>query len=299
MTDLLGVLESWSEDAMSVRDDNGALTTIPLADVVTGKPVPPRPSVRLRVSAEDAERRAVASWPPLDREPLGEWLLRAAGGFSSRANSVLAVGDPGVPFAEALAVVRGYYSDRSLPAWAQVVTMSTAHEAFTAAGWVPARPGEADTVFSLGSVAAALRRTRRAAPSDVPDVDMTATAGADWLADDGRAGSHPEEATGVLQGPEQVGFAAVHDGPRVVAKGRIARGRDDDWAGITDVWVAPEHRRRGLAVLVLARLLEWAAERGVTTAYLQVRGDNEPALALYDRLGFTAHHAYRYLAPRR
>jgi ribosomal protein S18 acetylase RimI-like enzyme len=48
----------------------------------------------------------------------------------------------------------------------------------------------------------------------------------------------------------------------------------------------------------MARLLEWGAERGATTAYLQVLGDNTPALGLYEGLGFTTHHAYRYLAPR-
>jgi len=42
-------------------------------------------------------------------------------------------------------------------------------------------------------------------------------------------------------------------------------------------------------------VLSWAAERGATTAYLQVRGDNPPALAAYERLGFVTHHAYRYL----
>ncbi len=47
----------------------------------------------------------------------------------------------------------------------------------------------------------------------------------------------------------------------------------------------------------MAALLEWAAELGATTAYLQVLGDNEPALALYDGLGFTTHHAYAYLTP--
>jgi ribosomal protein S18 acetylase RimI-like enzyme len=50
-------------------------------------------------------------------------------------------------------------------------------------------------------------------------------------------------------------------------------------------------------MVVVAALLSWAAERGATTAYLQVRGDNPPALAVYDRLGFTTHHAYRYLTP--
>jgi ribosomal protein S18 acetylase RimI-like enzyme len=46
----------------------------------------------------------------------------------------------------------------------------------------------------------------------------------------------------------------------------------------------------------MAALLEWAAERGATTAYLQVRGDNTPGLALYAALGFRTHHTYRYLA---
>ena len=41
----------------------------------------------------------------------------------------------------------------------------------------------------------------------------------------------------------------------------------------------------------------WGAELGATTAYLQVLGDNEPALALYASMGFTTHHAYAYLTP--
>jgi hypothetical protein len=40
------------------------------------------------------ERRALPGWLAL-HEPLGEWTLRAAGGFTGRANSCLAVGDPG------------------------------------------------------------------------------------------------------------------------------------------------------------------------------------------------------------
>jgi ribosomal protein S18 acetylase RimI-like enzyme len=72
---------------------------------------------------------------------------------------------------------------------------------------------------------------------------------------------------------------------------------DGDWAGITDVWVSRDHRRRGLGLVVMAAMLEWAAERGGTTAYLQVRGDNPPALAMYAGLGFRTHHTYRYLAP--
>nr|WP_227464285.1 GNAT family N-acetyltransferase [Nocardioides lijunqiniae] len=81
---------------------------------------------------------------------------------------------------------------------------------------------------------------------------------------------------------------------------RIAGGvaaYDRDWVGFRTIEVDPEHRRRGLGLAIMAELLDWGAERGATTAYLQVLGDNEPALALYARLGFREHHRYRYLAP--
>jgi ribosomal protein S18 acetylase RimI-like enzyme len=45
-------------------------------------------------------------------------------------------------------------------------------------------------------------------------------------------------------------------------------------------------------------LLEWGAEQGATTAYLQVLGDNARAFALYEGRGFTTHHLYRYHAAR-
>jgi ribosomal protein S18 acetylase RimI-like enzyme len=45
----------------------------------------------------------------------------------------------------------------------------------------------------------------------------------------------------------------------------------------------------------MAELLEWGAERGATTVWLQVETDNQPALALYAGLGFRVHHTNRYL----
>jgi N-acetylglutamate synthase len=89
-------------------------------------------------------------------------------------------------------------------------------------------------------------------------------------------------------------------GGPAAAAGRAALSREeggDTWVGITDVRVAPEHRRRGLASEVLEALLQWAVERGAATAYLQVREDNAAALALYRGAGFTVHHSYGYLRP--
>ncbi|HEX5770869.1 MAG TPA: GNAT family N-acetyltransferase [Nocardioidaceae bacterium] len=304
-TDVLGVLESWEAGVAVVRPESGAAVAIAIADIVSGKPVPPRPSVRLRVSAEDAEHRALASWPATDVERLGAWVLRAAGGYSSRANSVLAVGDPGIPPASALDRVDAFYGARGLPAWAQVVVGSDEHAFLESSGWAPARPGEADTLFQLASVSAARRVVRRTLPSVVPEVHVSSQVDAAWLADDERALSYGDAAVRVLDGPPDVGFVSVVSGGpagSVIAKGRVARGSgevpgDDDWAGIANVWVSPEHRRQGLGTVVMSAMLEWAAERGATTAYLQVRGDNPGAIAAYERLGFMTHHAYRYLTP--
>jgi len=296
MTDLLGVMEAWTGTTTSIRAEDGTLTEIALADVVSGKPVPPRASPRHRVPAEQACRLANASWPAVHAEPLGDWLLRASGGFSARANSVMAVGDPGVPFADALARVGAFYAGHGLPAWAQVVVGSGTAADVEATGWGTARPGEADSLFQLASVAQATRAIRPLLPGTAPPVRVTPTVTEAWLAHDQRALAHREDAVAVLEGPAEVGFVTVGDGEAALARGRVACGDDRDWAGITDVWVDPDHRRRGLGLVVVAALLEWAAERGAGTAYLQVRADNPPALALYARLGFATHHAYRYLA---
>jgi GNAT superfamily N-acetyltransferase len=72
---------------------------------------------------------------------------------------------------------------------------------------------------------------------------------------------------------------------------------DGDWVGFRGIEVDPAARRRGLGLAVMAALLDWGASAGATTAYLQVLDGNDPALALYARLGFATHHAYRYLAP--
>jgi N-acetylglutamate synthase len=297
LTDVLGVLEAWGERTVSVRAEDGAVVVIDRADIVAGKPVPPRPSVRLRVPVADAELRAMDSWPAIEVEGLGAWVLRASAGFSARANSALVLGDPGPPWQEALDRLTAFYADRGLPPWVQAMVGSAELARLEEEGWVTARPGEADTCFQLAGVASALRGVRRLLPADTPGVTHSDHASPAWLADDERALQHRDAAVAVLEGPAAVRFVSVTapDGT-VVAKGRAALSeRTDVWAGISDVWVSPEERRRGLGAVVLDRLLGWGAEEGATTAYLQVRLDNRGALALYERLGFVAHHRYRYL----
>src|SRR4029453_12778040 len=49
-----------------------------------------------RISAHELQQHALPGWFAW-HSSLGEWTLGAAGGFTRRANSCHAVGDPGVP----------------------------------------------------------------------------------------------------------------------------------------------------------------------------------------------------------
>jgi N-acetylglutamate synthase len=69
---------------------------------------------------------------------------------------------------------------------------------------------------------------------------------------------------------------------------------DGPLAGLFDVAVHPDFRRRGLARRVLGAALFWAAGHGAETAWLQVSADHAPAVALYRALGLREMYRYRY-----
>lgn len=55
---------------------------------------------------------------------------------------------------------------------------------------------------------------------------------------------------------------------------------------IAEVFVAPEHRGRGVARALLERAVRLFRERGVTLGYVWTRADNEAAVGLYRAAGF-------------
>jgi ribosomal protein S18 acetylase RimI-like enzyme len=184
----------------------------------------------------------------------------------------------------ALLQVAQWYDARELPARAHVLPDSPAAAAFEAAGWSPYE----QTVLMLAPLTRALRHTPPAAVSVRHDVVLDEG----WLATDERAARHGEAARQVLEGGE-VTFATVRGDENAVT----ARGRGvvhDDWLGVSSLWTSPDHRGEGLGTAVLRSLLEWGAERGATTAYLQVVESNAAAIRLYEGRGFERHHEYTY-----
>ena len=59
-----------------------------------------------------------------------------------------------------------------------------------------------------------------------------------------------------------------------------------DEGEITNVATDPAFRRQGLAEAVLSRVKEIGEEKNLTQLVLETRKSNEPAIALYEKLGF-------------
>lgn len=288
-TDALGRLTGVTATTFTVETRSGPVT-IPRDAVVAAKRVPPRrPTHReirtLEVAADEA-------WPAPVRETLGGWLLRAAGGWSGRANSALPLGDPGMPLPTALDEVERWYADRGLPPRVNVPLPLAAHvdTAVGDRGW---RTGPTVLVRT-----ATLAMLRDGTPEGAATV-LADSLDPAWLAltTGGRAGDRlPPAAYQVLTtdgaAPVCFGYRYGHDG-ELLAAGRGTVTGNGRWFGMARLAVAPQARRRGLAREVLGALVRWADRLGARDAFLQVTADNTAAVDLYDRLGFTTHHTYR------
>lgn len=263
-TDVLGTCVSWGPEELVVHQDGGEPVTIRIADVVTGKPVPPRPSVRHRVDAHDVELHVASLWPAMTTVPLGTWLLRASpplgGRLRRRGNSALAMTEPDVRLSAATAAVRSFYADLGQDPLIQVQADSPLELALAPLGFTPL--GDGDAHCQLAPVSRALR-----------------------AAGPGSGGRITESGSTCLV---EYGDASV------IARGGAAL--DGDWLGLHDLVVDQSHRRQGLGTQVIAELLDWGASQGATTAWLHVETDNHAGLATYERLGFVTHHTNRYLS---
>lgn len=259
--------------------------------LVAGKVVPAAPARRRGPAAsyEELARIAARAWRPVESERLGDWELRAASGFTRRANSVLPLGDPGVSLDAALDAVRRWYGERGLPAYVQTATGAEGTQELLCAeleerGWVREVTAEL-WVGPLAPVA------DLAEPSGVV---LSREADEAWLARYQRKGLS-EVALRVLGSGPSVWFATVPGSAEGAAPAAIGRCVvDGRWAGFAAVEVDPELRRQGLGTAVMAALARRALDEGASAAWLQVEAENEGARALYAGMGFAAHHAYHH-----
>ena len=99
--------------------------------------------------------------------------------------------------------------------------------------------------------------------------------------------SHPwseKSIAGELTNPLSLWLVAVEDAKVVgYAGSQSVMGEAD----MMNVAVSREHRSRGIGRRLIAELISALKEQGVYCLSLEVRTSNEPAIHLYDSMGFT------------
>ncbi|MDV3252090.1 GNAT family N-acetyltransferase [Devosia sp. BK] len=245
---------------------------------------PPLPSV------ETFERAGLEAWPGIEVKWDGNWVRRAAGGYTKRANSVQCF-DPNddadvedrIIGASSWLVVRGVKPVfRITPLSAPAL-----NEALDDAGWdtidhsylyaMPIADHEPDSEAKLFSV---LDPAFIAVQQKLQNYPEPVLAGMKAL-----LGVMAVPATGIVVyrdgEPVASGLMAISNG--IVITGNV----------VTD----PTRRRQGLAAAMMQTGLNWAKSKGAKTAALNVQADNPGAQALYQKLGFTHQYDYTYRIP--
>ncbi|WP_307708130.1 GNAT family N-acetyltransferase [Streptomyces sp. V1I6] len=290
-TDTVGVLTSWTGAVLVITRRTGESVRIPQSTLVAGKVVPAEPARRRGPAADFQElaRVTARAWQPVESERLGDWELRASAGFTRRANSVLPLGDPGMPLDDALARVRDWYAARGLPAYVQTATGAAGTQEelcaeLEARGW----RAEVSAQVQVGGLAAV-----GDLDADVSRVTLSRSFDEAWLRRYQRSGVPGPHVLKVLGSGPSVWFASIPgEGGTPAAIGRCVV--DARWAGFMAVEVDPAYRRQGLAKAIMAALARRALEEGASAAWLQVESDNDGGRALYAGMGFRVHHHYHH-----
>jgi ribosomal protein S18 acetylase RimI-like enzyme len=233
------------------------------------------------------EHACAEAWPVLTEERLGEWRMRAAGGFTGRANSTLTTGDPGVDVGSALRRTIDFAASNGIGPCAHVVVDSPSEAGVASAGWSVnfAHPGGSESRVMTGPLS----------PGGFAGAVVQDTPSPGWW--ELAAGTTTPSAAQrhVLSSQPGVGYGVIERDDQVVAavRGFVV----DDLLHIARLAVRPSHRRQGLATGLLQVLYAWAAQRGAHRQALQVSTGNTAAVELYSGLGCVEHHRYRYWIP--
>jgi ribosomal protein S18 acetylase RimI-like enzyme len=240
------------------------------------------------------EELAANAWPAALVQNVDGWRLRFNWNVTRRANSVWP-NEAGRyhPLAEKLALVEDFYARYGCPARFQICpAMQPANldQVLRERGY----SAEAHTAVQLASLQTVLTH---AESNPSYQITINETFGKRWFTafcqSEGVKGHPAEIRRGILQriGP-RAGFALLEIEQQIVTVGLgvVERG----WLGLFSLTTQPQFRRQGAATALIHALAQWSQQQGASHLYLQVMANNNPALKLYERLGFEILYHYHY-----
>lgn len=233
------------------------------------------------------------AWPATQTLNHHGWLLRSAGGFSKRANSVLPMSAPADTLG-AVEFVEEHYRKLNIQPCFQMSPIS--------------QPKELDRILSsrgYESTVLALVMTSPIEPliasnQGSNDLEVMTSASLSkpwfdlWWKIDGRGSvDDVEHAAKILEGCPAI-YATVGDPQKPKGVARAVISKDQDQVGIFCMAVSENERNKGIGKALIRALLAKAQELGATHSYLQVLVTNHAAMHLYKKMGYQEASRYWY-----
>lgn len=225
------------------------------------------------------------TWPATENLENSGWLMRAAGGVTNRANSILplvASLEAGslTDFAEKLSTAEEFYQKRKLPTIFQIAlpTWQVLFEELRSIGAVETLRGN--------TMVSDLTSSNEITPIGFEIVQSNQFSN-EWLELQPAPGIEK-----ILSGCAAT-YLTIVKNSQAIASCRIALA--NGWSSLTRVYVHQDFRGQGLGKAIVAAALKVSFELGATKALLQVEADNAIAIGVYESLGFNFHHEYSYL----
>jgi GNAT superfamily N-acetyltransferase len=282
--DIVGILESPS----TLRHKDGREITFSQNEIAIYREIIPHSEsagkgAPLSIRIIELEKLLNSTWSATEQIMHGQWLFRASGKYTMRANSVLPQGAP--PFGkpekeidEAIKDVITFYSERDLepifhlplPLYEELFNYLIAH------GWREKLRAQVQVIdIPVSEI-----------DSDLV-LEVSATCNSEWLLVQG------DEKLLDLMNKTQALYYILKKQDTAVAV--LRAGISDDWAVISRLFVKPEYRGNKFSQELMHLVFRDLRSAGITKAALQVDLSNEAAMALYKGLGFRKHHEYSYV----
>ncbi len=232
------------------------------------------------------EELSLNHWQPLSTLLYDGWILRFADGYTKRANSVNPIYASTIDVYQKIIECEKLYASHQLPTIFKIspfVQPSNLDEVLEKMGYTLVDPVSVQMV-DLDQISAP-RLT-----SVTIDEDLTPA----WVEHFCRL-QNVQKYRNVMERMlsnirTKKGFISFYVEDQVVACGLgvIERG----YIGLYDIVTDKNYRNRGFGEQMILNLLKWGKENGAQYSYLMVIANNEPALRLYSKIGYSEIYKY-------
>jgi len=239
------------------------------------------------------EEVSMNALPSLQTVYYDGWVLRFANGYTRRSNSVnpLYSTQSGIEIGEKIELCEKLYRSKGLRVVFKLTDAATPSDLNTI---LDAR-GYAHGDYSPVSIQLAGLDKLDRLSSHV--VERSEESSDDWHESFIQLNKFPKEHSATLKRmldavvPGKCHFAIRRDGEIICCGLAVFQG---EYVGLFDIVTDTGCRRQGLGVAITVDMMKWGKEHGARKAYLQVVAANEPAVRLYEKLGFAELYKYWY-----